>query len=53
MRGYKPKDAAELVLQEMAMESGNDPKVVDKAHIDAEGFPAENSPGSDLGFDQI
>ena len=38
MRGYKPKDAAELVLQEMAMESGNDPGVVDKAHSDAEDF---------------
>jgi hypothetical protein len=38
MRGYKPKDAVELVLRETAMESGNDPKTVERARADAEDF---------------
>jgi hypothetical protein len=38
MRGYKPKDAVELVLREMVIEHGNDPRIMEKAHADAEGF---------------
>jgi hypothetical protein len=37
-RGYKPKDAVELVLQETALENGNDPRIVKKARDDAEVF---------------
>jgi hypothetical protein len=37
-RGYKPKDAVELVLQEMALEHRNDPGIMEKAHADAEDF---------------
>lgn len=37
-RGYKPKDAAELVLQEIALEHRNDPGVMEKARVDAEDF---------------
>ena len=38
MRGCKPKDAVELVLQEMALEHRNDPKIIEKARADAEDF---------------
>ena len=38
MRGYKPKDAVELLLQQTAIEHGNDPRVMEKARADAEGF---------------
>lgn len=34
--GYKPKDAVELVVQEIALEHRNDPVVTEKARIDGE-----------------
>jgi len=37
-RGYKPKVAVELVLQEMEVEHGNDPKIMEKTRADAEDF---------------
>jgi hypothetical protein len=36
--GYKPKDAVELVTQEIAMEQAHDPKAKEKARMDAEEF---------------
>jgi hypothetical protein len=38
MRGFKPKDAVDLVLREIAMEAGNDKKVTDSARAQAEDF---------------
>ncbi len=38
LRGFKPKDAAEITLQEIVFESRNDPHVVEKAQQDAEDF---------------
>jgi hypothetical protein len=38
MRGYKPKDAAELVVQEITLEHRNEPKVLEQAKADAEDF---------------
>ena len=37
-RGYKPKVAVDLVLQETEIEHGNDPKFMEKARADAEDF---------------
>ena len=37
-RGYKPKVAVELVLQETEIEHGNDPKMMERARADAEDF---------------
>jgi len=37
-RGYKPKVAVELVLQEMEIEHGNDPRIMEKTRADAEDF---------------
>jgi len=37
-RGYKPKDAVELILQETEMEHGNDRAMMEKARADAEDF---------------
>jgi hypothetical protein len=37
-RGYKPKVAVELVLHEMAIEQGNNPRTMEKARADAEDF---------------
>lgn len=37
-RGYKPKLAVELALQEMEIEHGNNPQVMEKARADAEDF---------------
>ena len=37
-RGYKPKDAVEVVLQEIALEHRNEPNVMEKAREDAEDF---------------
>jgi hypothetical protein len=37
-RGYKPKVAVELVLQETEIEHGNDAKFMEKARADAEDF---------------
>ena len=38
MRGLKPKDAVEIMLQEIALERGKDSKAVEKARADAEEF---------------
>jgi hypothetical protein len=38
MRGYKPKDAVELLLQQTVIECGNDPRMMEKARADAEDF---------------
>ena len=37
-RGYKPNVAVELVLHEMEMEHGGSPRIMEKAHADAENF---------------
>ena len=37
-RGYKPKVAVELVLHETEIEHRNNPKIMEKAHADAEDF---------------
>jgi hypothetical protein len=37
-RRYKPKVAVELVLHEMAIEQGNNPRTMEKARADAEDF---------------
>ena len=37
-RGYKPKVAVELALQETEIEHGHDPTVMQKARADAEDF---------------
>lgn len=36
--GYKPKDAADLALQEIALEHRNDAKVMTQARADSEDF---------------
>jgi len=36
--GYKPKDAVELVLQEVAIEYPNQPKILDQARAEGEDF---------------
>ena len=38
MRGYKPKDAVELVLHETEIEHSKDPRIMEKARADAEDF---------------
>jgi hypothetical protein len=38
MRGYKPKDAVSLVIDEVALECRNDKKVVAQAKADGEEF---------------
>jgi len=37
-RGYKPKIAVELALQEIEMEFGHKPALMEKARTDAEDF---------------
>jgi hypothetical protein len=37
-RGFKPKDAAQITLQEISFEKRNDPNAVRKAQGDAEDF---------------
>jgi hypothetical protein len=37
-RGYKPKVAVELVLQETEIEHSNDPRIMEQARADAEDF---------------
>jgi len=37
-RGFKPKDAVEITLQEIMFEHSGDPKIIEKAHLDAEDF---------------
>ena len=38
MRGFKPKDAFEITLQEMLFEHREYPKLKEKARVDAEDF---------------
>ena len=38
MRGFKPKDAVELSLQEITLEFRSDPKMIQRAREDAEDF---------------
>jgi hypothetical protein len=38
MKGYKPKDAVALVLDEVALECRNDPKIVSQAKAEGERF---------------
>jgi len=38
MRGYKPKDAVALVLDEIVLECRSDPKVMRRAKADSEEF---------------
>jgi hypothetical protein len=38
MKGYKPKDAVALVLDEVALECRNDPKVISEAKAEGEKF---------------
>jgi hypothetical protein len=44
-RGYKPKDAVELLLEETALESRNDPSTMKKARVEAEDFLLKISKG--------
>ncbi len=37
-RGYKPKVAVDLALQEIEIEHGNNPKIMEKARADGEDF---------------
>lgn len=37
-RGYKPKDAVEVVLQDIALENRNNPTVMEKARAEADNF---------------
>jgi hypothetical protein len=37
-RGFKPKDAAQITLQEITFENRNDPKAASRAQADAEDF---------------
>jgi hypothetical protein len=37
-RGYRPKVAVDLVLQEVAITHGNDPRFMERARADAEDF---------------
>jgi hypothetical protein len=41
LRGFKPKDAVELVLHEVATESGSNRTLMEKARADAEEFLAK------------
>ena len=38
LRGFKPKDAADITLQEILLEHRNDPKMMAQARADAEDF---------------
>jgi len=38
MRGIKPKDAVEIMLQEVALECGENPKAMEKARAEADEF---------------
>jgi hypothetical protein len=37
-RGFKPRDAVEITLEEIMLEHGNNPKIIEKARADAEVF---------------
>lgn len=38
MRGFKPKDAVELTLQEIELEYRSDPRMIERAKVEAEDF---------------
>jgi hypothetical protein len=38
LRGFKPKDAADVTLQEILLEYRNDPKMMEQARADAADF---------------
>jgi len=38
MRGFKPKDSVEIILQELSLEYRSDPKKLEQARLDAEDF---------------
>jgi hypothetical protein len=38
IRGFKPKDAVEITLQEIMFEHRDNPKLIDQAHVDAVDF---------------
>jgi hypothetical protein len=38
MRGFEAKDAVEMTLRQIMFEHRGDPKIVEKAHVDAEDF---------------
>jgi len=38
VRGFKPKDAVEITLQEIMFEHRGDPATIEKARVDAEDF---------------
>jgi hypothetical protein len=38
MRGLKPKDAVEIMLQEVALERGKNPRAMEQARADADEF---------------
>ena len=38
MRGMKPKDAVEIMLQEIALECRRNPQMMEKARADADEF---------------
>jgi hypothetical protein len=38
LRGFKPKDAVEIALQEIAFETRHDPKIIAKVQKDADEF---------------
>ena len=44
-QGYKPKDAAALIVEETALEHRNDPRMMEKARADAEDFLLKISKG--------
>ena len=44
-RGYKPKDAVELLLEETALECRDDPSTMKKARVEAEDFLLKISKG--------
>jgi len=37
-RGFKPKDAADIILQEITLEHRSDPVILERARLDAEDF---------------
>jgi hypothetical protein len=44
--GYKPKDAVELLMQELMLEHRNNPKVLEKARLEGEEFLRRMRTGS-------
>ena len=38
LRGFKPKDAADITLQEILLEHRNDPKMMEQARAEAQDF---------------